>query len=65
MYDEEVSSNGSVEIMMRCSAPLSVFVVSRCLIAISKTSGLSTNSLREDEFEQYTPVGKELYEEVV
>lgn len=64
MYDEEVSSNGSVEIMMRCSAPLSVFVVSRCLIAISKTSGLS-NSLREDEFEQYTPVGKELYEEVV
>jgi hypothetical protein len=64
MYDEEVSSNGSVEIMMRCSAPLSVFVVSRRLIAISKTSGLS-NSLREDEFEQYTPVGKELYEEVV
>ena len=64
MYDEEVSSNGSVEIMMRCSAPLSVFVVSHRLIAISKTSGLS-NSLREDEFEQYTPVEKELYEEVV
>lgn len=41
MYDEEVSSNGSVEIMMRCSAPLSVFVVSRRLIAIGKTSGLS------------------------